>query len=71
MIKKSNIIGSLIIGFAIAILFLVLAYTTITVIRPDEAPPLYYLTALIIFPLLTGVGMFLMGDLKAKIGGLF
>ena len=71
MIKKANIVGSLIIGFLIAILFLILAYTTITVIRPDASPPLYYLAALIIFPVLTSVGMFLMGDLKAKIGGIF
>lgn len=68
---KSDIIGSFVIGFLIAVLFVVLSYTTITVIKPDESPPPYYWSALVIFPLLSAIGMFLAGDLRRRIGKIF
>lgn len=71
MTTKSDIIGSLIIGFLTAVFFLVLSYTTLTVIRPDETPPFYYWGALVIFPLFFGIGMFIAVDLKARIRGIF
>jgi putative flippase GtrA len=68
---KFDAIGSFVIGFLIAVLFLVLSYTTITLLTPDEAPPLYYWTALIIFPALSVAGLVLIRDLKVRLAGIF
>lgn len=66
--KKSDIIGSALIGFFSAVLFLVITYTTVTVIsHAVKKPPAYYWGALIVFPLLTLLGMVLLNDLKGKI----
>lgn len=68
---KFDIIGSFIIGFLIAVLFLVLSYAAITLLIPDETPPPYYWTALIIFPALSAVGIVLVRDLKNRLAGIF
>lgn len=64
---KFDIIGSFIIGFLIAVLFLVLAYTTVTLLTPGEASPPYYWAALIIFPALSVVGLVLIRDLRNRL----
>ncbi|MFY9457568.1 MAG: GtrA family protein [Candidatus Spechtbacterales bacterium] len=66
---KFDIIGSFVIGFLIAVFFLILAYTTITILTSGEAPPPYYWTALVIFPALSVAGLVLVRDLKNRLAG--
>lgn len=68
---KADIIGSFAVGFLIAVLFLALSYTTITLLIPDEAPPLYNWAALIIFPVLSVVGVVIIRDLSKRLAGIF
>jgi len=68
MFSKSDILGSLILGLLIAVLFLVLSYTTLTVLRPDEPPPLYYWASLLVFPMLTAAGFAVVKDLSQRLG---
>lgn len=65
---KSDYIGSAIIGFIISLLFLIISYTTITVIRPDEPPPRYYWAALVVLPILSFAGIFLLSALREQLG---
>lgn len=68
---KFDIIGSFIIGFLIAALFLVLSYTTISLLTPDKVPPLYNWAALIVFPALSVVGVIIIRDLSKRLAGIF
>ena len=65
---KSDLIGAAIIGVLIAVLFLVLSYTTLTVLRPEEPPPLYYWASLLVFPMLTASGFAAVKDLSGRLG---
>lgn len=72
MLKQTGLLGPALIGFLSAILFLVLAYTTITKITPEVTrPPAYYFGALIIFPALCSFGMLVLADLAKKFGEKF
>lgn len=68
---KFDIVGSFIIGFLIAVLFLVLSYATISLLTSEESPPRYYWASLIIFPALSAVGIRLTSDLKSRLAGIF
>lgn len=69
MPTKSDIFGALVIGFLIAVFFLVISYTTVTVITPEVSkPPLYYASSLFIFPFFAVLGILLMSDLSKRIG---
>ena len=68
---RSDVIGAGFIGFFMAILFLVIEYSTLTVIRPDEPPPIYYWLSLIIFPAGSSLGMFLVNDIRKKVSAKF
>jgi len=70
MFHKSDIIGSGILGFFIAALFLVIAYMTTTVLRPDERPPAYYWAALLVVPLMSSLGIVAVRDLKERLAGV-
>ncbi|MBI1888996.1 MAG: GtrA family protein [Candidatus Spechtbacteria bacterium] len=66
--KKSDLIGSALIGFFSSALFLLIAYTTVTAIsHAVKKPPMYYWAALLVFPLLTSLGMIVLNDLKGKL----
>lgn len=68
---KTDVIGALIIGFIIAVLFVSISYSTQTVIRPDNGPPFYYWFSLVIFPLGLTAGMFVISNLGNKIVNRF
>lgn len=70
-ISKSDIIGSLVIGFLIAVGFIALSYATISVLRPSDTPPLYYWSVLFIVPIAAALGISVARNLKERIGGLF
>lgn len=72
MITKFDLIGSAVLGLLAAIFFLVLSYTTITeIIRAVERPPLFYWASLVFFPALAALGMFLIADLRRRVGRVF
>jgi putative flippase GtrA len=71
MFKKSDLIGSIILGFLVAILFLLLSYTTLSVLKHEKSLPTYYWGSIIVFPLLTLVGLIVLADLAKKLGELF
>lgn len=64
---KSDLIGAAIIGVLISALFLVLSYMTLTVLKPEESPPLYYWSSLAVFPALTTLGILVLNDLRKRI----
>lgn len=68
---KTDIIASSVIGFSIAALFINISYSTVTVIRPDEAPPFYYWFSLVVFPLSLMAGMFVANDFFRKLNERF
>lgn len=69
---KSDIFGAFIIGFWVAVLFLVISYTTVTVITPTVSkPPLYYASSLFLFPLFAVLGIILIADLTKRLGRMF
>lgn len=61
----------IVIGFVIAVLFLILSYTTLTVLKPDTPPPLYYWVCLLVFPVLTTIGFIVIKDLSRRLGRKF
>ena len=65
---KKDIIGAGIVGLLLAVFFLIIAYTTITVVSPDNRPQPYYWLSLVIFPVASMAALFVMNDLKRKFG---
>lgn len=68
MTEKQDIVKSIIIGVLTAVLFLLLSYTTLSVLKPDEPPPSYYWVSLVLFPILTSAGFLVVKDLSFKLG---
>lgn len=71
MTSRQDLFGAALIGFLIAVLFLVLSYTTVTVISPEiKRPPIYYWASLLLFPVLTSLGIVVLADLARRLSGI-
>lgn len=64
---KSDLFGSLLLGFLTAAFFLLLSYTTLTVLRPEDPPPLYYWGSLVVFPAISSLGIVVLADLGKRL----
>jgi putative flippase GtrA len=69
--KSPDIRNSAIVGFIIAVLFLILYRTAIKELAPYYELPLYYWGSLVLFPALSALGIFTIKDLVRKFGDKF
>ncbi len=67
----NDIRKSAIVGFLIAVLFLILYRTTIKELASHYELPIYYWGALILFPVISALGIFIIKDLVKKFGDKF
>jgi putative flippase GtrA len=69
--KSPDIRNSAIVGFMIAVLFLILYRTTIKELEPYYKLPSYYWGSLVLFPAISSLGIFVIKDLIRKFGDKF